>query len=80
MGLQAHKMRVASVWVFSFTFRIFNYWLSIVIKQTAHNLGVSTSVSTLEPEISDLRPVSVPATGANLVQHILYNLLITTID
>ena len=76
MRPQAHKMRVASVWVFSFTFCIFNYCLSIVIEQTAHNLGVSTSVSALEISC-DLPPVSVPAAGPNLVQYILNNLLIT---
>ena len=43
---------------------LFRYSL-IVIKQTAHNFGVSTSV-----EISDLRPVSVPVAGVNLIQHI----------
>ena len=66
MGLQAHKMRVASVWVFSFAFCIFYCWLRIVIEQTAHNLGVSTSVSALEIS-RDLPPVSVPAAGPNLV-------------
>ena len=67
MGLQALKLPLPSVWVFSFAFRIFKCWL-IVIEQTAHSLGVSTSVSALE--ISDLPPVSVPAAGPNLVQHV----------
>ena len=52
------------------------YWF-IVIEQTAHNLGVSTSVSALE--ISDLPPVSVPAAGVNLLKYFLNNHLITTI-
>ena len=50
----------------------------IVIEQTAHNLGLSTSVSALE--ISDLPPVSVPTAGVNFVHHISYNHLITAID
>ena len=41
------------------------YWL-IIIEQTAHNFGVSTSVSALE--LSDLPPVSVPAAGVDLLQ------------
>jgi hypothetical protein len=49
-------------------------YLLIVIEQTAHSLGVSTSVSALE--ISDLPPVRVPAG----VHRILYNHLITAID
>ena len=44
----------------------------IVIKQTTHDLAVSTSVSALE--INDIPPVSFPATGVNLVHHILYPL------
>ena len=47
-----------------FTLRISMYWL-IVIEQTAHNLGISTSVSA--SEISDFLPVSIPAAGANLI-------------
>ena len=54
----------ASVSVIQFRLRIYKYWL-IVIKQTARNLGVSTSISALE--ISDLPSVSVPAAGVNLV-------------
>ena len=46
----------------SFAHRIFKHCL-IVIEQTAHNLGVSTSVSALET--SDLLPVSVPTAGVN---------------
>ena len=63
MWLQAHKL-LASLWVFSFAHRMFKYWL-IVIEQTAHNLGVPTLVSALE--ISDLPPVSLPASGVNCV-------------
>ena len=48
----------------------------IVLEQTAHNLGVSTLVSTLE--ISDHPPVSVPAAGVNLA--CLIKPFITTID
>ena len=58
MRFQAQKLPLATVWVFSYTLRIFRDWL-VVIKQTAHNFGVSTSFSALE--ISDLPPVSVPA-------------------
>lgn len=46
----------------TFNLCIFNYWL--IFEQTAHNFGVSTSVSSLE--ISDPPPVSVPAAGVNL--------------
>ena len=74
MGLRAHKLPLASVCVFSFALRIFNYWL-IVIEQTPRILGVDTSVSALE--MSDLPPVSVPAAGVNLLQRIQ---LITAID
>ena len=63
------------MWLFNFTLRIFMYWL-IVIKQTARDLGVSTSVSALE--ITDLPAVSVPS-AVNVVQHILNNHLITAI-
>ena len=77
MGPQAHELPLASVWVFSFAFHVFKYRV-IVIEQTAHSLGVSTSVSALE--ISDLSPVSVPTAGANLVQHVLNNHLTTVID
>jgi hypothetical protein len=38
--------------------------LTYIIEQTAHCLGISTSVSALE--ISDFSPVSVPAVGVNL--------------
>ena len=62
IGLKAHKVSLASVWVFSIALRIFKYWL-IIIEQTAHNFEVSTSVSALE--ISDLPPVSIPAAGPN---------------
>ena len=75
MELWAHKLPLVSVCVFSFALGIFKYWL-IVIKQTARDLGVSTSVSALE--ITDLPAVSVPAAGVNLV-NILDNHLITTI-
>ena len=64
MGLRAHKLPLASMCVFSFALRIFEYLL-IVIEQTARNLGVSTSVSALE--INDLPSVSVPAAGIILV-------------
>ena len=60
MRLQALKLPL----VFSFARRIFKYLL-IVIEQTAHSPGVSTSVSALE--ISDLPSVSVPTAGVNLV-------------
>ena len=76
MRLQAHKISLASVWVFSLVHRIFKYWL-IVIEQTAHNfrVGVSTSgsFSDLEISASDLPPVSVPAAGVNLIHHFLNN-------
>ena len=73
MRLQARKLPLASAWVFSFAHRILKYWL-IVIKQTAHNLGVSTSVPALE--ISDLPPVSVSSNSFATS----YNHLITAID
>ena len=72
---QAHKLTLASaLWVFSFAYRMFKYWF-FVIEQTAHNIGVSTSVSA--PEIADPALVSVPAAGDNLVHHILNNHLTT---
>ena len=47
------------------------HWLiASVIEQTAHNLRVSTSLSALE--IIDLPPVSVPATGVTLNNHLIY--------
>jgi hypothetical protein len=39
----------------------------LFIEQTAHDLGISTSVSTLE--INNLPPVSVPAAGVNLLYY-----------
>ena len=68
MGLRALKLPLATMWVFSFTHFIFKY-LVIVIEQSAHDFGVSSSVSALE--ISDLPSVSVPAAGVKL--HILNN-------
>ena len=66
IGLQAHKLPLASVCVFSFALRIFEYLL-IVIEQTARNLGVSTSVSALEISDRDLPTVSVPAAGVIII-------------
>ena len=57
----------------SFALRIFRYWL-ITIEQTAHNFGVSTSVSALE--ISDLPLVSVPAAGVNILNNHLITAMI----
>ena len=77
MGLQAHKLPLASVYVFSFALYIFRYWL-IDIEQISHNFGASTSVSDLE--ISDLPPVSVPVAGSRWRQFRQHLHLIITID